>query len=115
MLFGLSFDLVIVEQLGLGIEAIGDDIEHFAADIDRRPVGQVAAVRQAHPQNRVTGLEHRKIDPLVGLTARMGLDIGIVGAEQFLDAGDRQFLGNIDKFAAAVISLAWIALGHICW
>jgi hypothetical protein len=39
------------------------------------------------------------------------LDIGVVGAEQLADPGDRQFLGAIHEFAAAVVALARIALG----
>src|SRR5215469_7037766 len=41
----------------------------------------------------------------------MGLDIGEGAVEQALGPVDRQFLGDIDVFAAAVVSPAGIALG----
>jgi hypothetical protein len=34
------------------------------------------------------------------------LHVGVVGAEQLLDALDRELLGDVDEFAAAVVALA---------
>ena len=41
----------------------------------------------------------------------MRLHVGVFGTEQRLDAVDRQLLGHVDIFAAAVIALARIAFG----
>jgi hypothetical protein len=39
------------------------------------------------------------------------LDVGVIGAEQFLGAVDSQLLDDIDEFAAAVVTLARITFG----
>jgi hypothetical protein len=43
--------------------------------------------------------------------AGMGLDVGVVGAEQRLGATDRERLGDVDELTTAVIAPAGIALG----
>ena len=65
--------------------------------------------RQAH--EGVAGLHQREEHGLVGLRARMGLDVGEAAVEQALGAVDGQCLGDIDEFAAAVIAPAGIAFG----
>ena len=41
----------------------------------------------------------------------MRLDVGVVGAEQLLGAVDGQLLNDVDVFATAVVTLAWVAFG----
>ena len=41
----------------------------------------------------------------------MRLDVGRIGTKNLLHAIKCQLLGNVDKFATAVIAFAWIALG----
>ena len=41
----------------------------------------------------------------------MGLHVGCFGAKDLLDAVDGQLLGDVDKFAATVVALAWVAFG----
>jgi hypothetical protein len=41
----------------------------------------------------------------------MRLHVGVGGAEQLLRPLDRQLLGDVDEFAAAVVALAGIAFG----
>ena len=69
-------------------------------------VGQMAAVGQVHAEDGVAGLEHGQIDGLVGLGARVRLDVHVFGVKQFLGALDGQRLGHIHELAAAVITLA---------
>ena len=64
---------------------------------------------QAH--ELVAGLEACHEHGHVGLCARVGLDVGILGAEQLLDAVDGQVLGLVDTLAAAIVAVAGIALG----
>ena len=45
------------------------------------------------------------------LRARVRLDVGVLGAEQRLDAVDRQLLDLVHDLAAAVVALARVALG----
>ena len=74
-------------------------------------MGQMAAGRQGHAHEGVAGLQQRQEHGLVGLRAGMRLDVGEGAAEQLLGALDRQLLGDVDEFAAAVIAPAGIALG----
>ena len=75
------------------------------------PVRQVPAVREIHAEHGVAQLQRRHVDGNVGLRARMRLHVGVLGAEQGLRAVDRQLLGAVHEFAAAVVALAGIALG----
>ena len=68
-------------------------------------------MRQRHAEDGVARLQQREVHGLVGLRAGMRLHVGVVGAEQLLDALDRQLLGDVDVFAAAVVALARIAFG----
>ncbi len=72
---------------------------------------QVAAVRQIKPQHGVARLERREIDAQVGLAARVGLDIGMLGAEELLGTVAGQIFDNVDAFAAAVVAPAGIPFG----
>ncbi len=71
----------------------------------------MSAVRQAHAEDRVAGLERREEHRLVGLRPGMRLDIREVGVEELPGTVDRQLLGDIDVLATAVVALARIALG----
>jgi hypothetical protein len=74
-------------------------------------VGEVAAVIEGHPHDRVTGVEQRHVGRVVGLGAGVRLDVGVLGAEELLGPVDRELLGDIDPLAAAVVALAGIPLG----
>ena len=69
----------------------------------------MAAVRQAHPEDRVAGGERREEHGLVRLRTGMRLDVRGVGMEELLDPIDRQLLDDVDVLAAAVVALARIA------
>ena len=74
----------------------------------RAAVGQVPAVGQRHAQDGVARLQQRQVHGLVGLRARMRLDVCIIRSEQLLHALDRQRLGHVHVLAAAVVALARI-------
>jgi hypothetical protein len=63
------------------------------------------------PRKRVAGLQQGHEHRLVGLRARVRLDVGVAGAEQLLGPLDGERLDLVDEFAAAVVALARIALG----
>ena len=63
------------------------------------------------PSTVSPGLQHGHIHADIRLRAGVRLDVGMFGAEKLLGAVDRQLLGAVDEFAAAVIALAGIALG----
>ena len=115
----ISLGLVLVRQalhrvvvdLFLGRQAVAHDVEPLAAHVERHAVGQVAAFGQAHAHDRVARLQQGEEHRLVGLRARVGLHVGVLGAEQLLHAVDRQLLDDVDVLAAAVVALAGVALG----
>ncbi len=57
------------------------------------------------------GWHHRQVDGHVGLGAGVGLDVGVLGAEELLGPVDGQGLDDVDVLAAAVVALAGVALG----
>ena len=66
---------------------------------------------EVHPQDRVPGIEQREVRRSVGLGAGVRLHVGEAGAEQGLGAVDREVLGDVHPFTAAVIALAGQSLG----
>ena len=106
-----AFQLVVVQQPVVASHAVLHGAEPLAGQVGRRAVGQVAAGRQAHAQDRVARLQQRQEHRLVGLRAGMRLHIGEPAGEQLLRPIDRQLLGHIHMHAAAVVAASRIALG----
>ena len=71
----------------------------------------MTAVGQVHAEYHVAGLERGHVHRDVSLRAGMGLNVGMLGPEQRLGAVNRELLGFIREFAAAVIALSGVALG----
>ena len=82
-----------------------------AADVDRRAVGEVAALVEAHAEHGVARLEQGQVDGHVGVGAGVGLHVGVLGAEQRLGPLAGQVLDLVDDLVAAVVALARVALG----
>ena len=74
-------------------------------------MGQVTALRKAHAHDGIARLEHREVDGLVRLRAGVGLDVGMLRAEQLAGTVTRDILGDIDRVAAAVVTLRGVSLG----
>ena len=85
-------------------------IEH-ARNVQLHAVRQMPAMGQVEAQHRVARLDGRQIDGHVGLAAGVGLDVGMLGAEQLLGPIAGQILDHVDMLAAAVIAPAGIAFG----
>ncbi|MCY1435007.1 hypothetical protein D9M71_510860 [compost metagenome] len=105
-----ALDLVVVDQ-AVGVDAVLHSVVQLAGRADLGPVGQVAAVGQAHAQEGVAGLQQCQVYRGVGLGTRVWLDVGVPGAEQRLGAVDGQLFNHIDVLAATVITLARVAFG----
>ena len=103
--------LVVVDDLGVVLHTVGDDVEILAGNIDGTAVAQMAAVGQTHAQHGVAGLEQGEEDRQIGVGAGVGLDVGVVAAEQLAGPLTGQLLGDVHGVAAAVVPLAGIALG----
>ncbi|OPZ52379.1 MAG: hypothetical protein BWY91_02337 [bacterium ADurb.BinA028] len=111
MLLGEGLDLVVVDVLGVLVDAVVHRVEPLAAEGDLAAVGEVAAVRQAHRQDGLAGLEERAVDRLVGAGPAVRLDVGVVGAEERGTTVDGDLLRLVDLGAAAVVATAGVALG----
>src|SRR5437867_3801092 len=72
-------------------------------------MSQVAAVGKIHAENLITILYRSQVNRHVCLCAAVWLDVGVVGAEEFLGSIDCLLLNDISPFATAVVALAWIA------
>ena len=103
--------LVHVDLLVGLAQAVGDHLEEPAGEVDRRAVGEVAAEVEAHGDDGVARLRQREVGGHVGLRAGVGLDVGVLGAEELAGPVDGQLLHLVDHLAAAVVALAGVALG----
>jgi len=103
--------VVIIDQVRIGGHAILDGLEPLAGLVDRGAVGQMAAGGERHAHDRIAWLQQRLEHGLVRLRARVGLHVRKLAVEQALGALDRQRLGHVDIFAAAVVALARVAFG----
>ena len=109
-LHGQPHELLVVDALVVLADAVGHDVEVLAGEVERVAVGEVPAVGEVHPEDRVPGLAGRHVDGGVGLGARVGLHVRVVRAEDLLRAGDREALHHVHELAAAVVAPAGVAL-----
>ena len=93
------------------VHAVGADLVQLAGEVDPHAVREVAAVRQLEAEDLVARVDQRVQHGGVGRRARVRLDVGVLGAEQRLGAGDRDGLRDVDLLAAAVVAAAGVALG----
>ena len=121
-----STHLFHVDELGDGIDAIGDKVVVEPGEVDGRTMGEMAAVVESHPQHGVSRLEQGEVDSHVGLRSRVGLDVDVLGAKQLLGAVNSQLLHFVDHLTALVVTATRITLGilvgedrtrrrHDCW
>ena len=104
-----EFRRLVVIHFLLVVQPVGDRVVQLARQVDRRAVRQVAAACQRQAEDGVTGFQRRGVHSLVGLRSGMRLHIRHVGLEQRLGPVDRELLGHVHEFAAAVITFAGIA------
>ena len=73
---------VVVDPLGLLVDAVRVDLVQPAREVDRRAVGEVAAVGEVHAQDPVARLEDAEVGGHVGLGAGVRLDVDVLGARE---------------------------------
>ncbi len=110
MLEGQGAHLVHVDAV-LGAGAVGDEVVEQAARVDRRTVGEMPAMVEAESEHRVAWLQERLVHAHVGVGARVRLDVGVVGTEEFLHPVDGELFDVVDDRIAAVVPLAGVSLG----
>ena len=76
----------VVERLGLLVDHVRHDLEVAAGEVERVAVRQVAAVAQVQAEDGVARLGQGQVGGDVGRRAGMGLDVGVVAAEELLGA-----------------------------
>src|SRR5258705_13990552 len=90
-----------VDALGVLAYSVGDDRIELAGVVHGASGRQMAPVGEIRAEHGVAGLEQGEVDGHVGLGARVGLDVDVLGAEELLGARDRQVLDDADDLAAA--------------
>ena len=74
-------------------------------------MGQMATSIKRHPQNGIARLAQCQHNCTVRLRTGMWLNVDKLTAKQFFGAINRKLLGNINKFAPAVITTRRITFG----
>ncbi|MNO71754.1 hypothetical protein D3C76_626770 [compost metagenome] len=103
-----TLDFVVVDQ-AVGVDAVLYGVVQLAGGGNAGAMGQVTTVCQAHAQNGVATLQQGQVNSGVGLRTGVRLNVGVIGAEQFLGAVDGQLLNNVNVLATTVVTLAWVA------
>ena len=70
--------LVVVEQLGVVVEPVADEVEELGREVDGRAVREVAALVERHAHHGVARLEQRDVRGHVGVGAGVGLHVGVL-------------------------------------
>ena len=71
----------------------------------------MAAFGKVHPQHGIAGLEQGKVHRQVGLSAGVGLHVGVVRAEQLAGPLPGDLFHDVHALAAAIVPLAGIPFG----
>ena len=111
MLQSEPFHGIVVDRPGLFGEFVTDGFVEKARGVDGRTVRKVAAVCEVESHEGVSRLEYGEKDGHIGLSSRVRLYVGILGAEQFAEPIYSQLFHLVYDLAAAVITCAGIALG----
>ncbi len=106
---GQGLKLVVVDDLSIAANLVGDDSVELAREVELVAVGQMAAVGQVKAEKGVAGLNQRHVGGGVRLRAGVGLHVGVVGAEELLGPVACDIFNDIGKLAAAVVALAGVA------
>ena len=101
--------LLHVNAAGL-VHAVRHNVVQLAGDVQLHAVGQVATVRQRQTHDGVAGVQQCVHDGVVRLRTGVGLNVGVLGAEEFLHAGNSEGLNDVNEFAAAVVAAAGVTL-----
>ena len=102
---------VVVERFRLVVDAVGHEVVHAAAEVDRRTVREVAALVEAHAHHLVARFEQRHERRHVRIRTRMRLHVRDLGAKQLARAVARKVFGVVNVgylFALSQFFMAWL-------
>jgi hypothetical protein len=71
----------------------------------------MAAVGEVHPENRISVLTGCQKDGHIGLASGVGLDVGVLGPEEFTGTCDGGPFDDVCEFASPIVAAARVALG----
>ncbi len=108
---GDVFDLVVVEGLGVLPDLVAADAVELAGEVELVAVGEVAAVGEIEAEDGVAGGEQGHEGGGVGLRAGVGLDVGVLGAEELFGAVAGEGFDDVGELATAVVAFSGVALG----
>ena len=108
LFLGQTLHLVVVDQLGLGVDTVEHVMIDLADPVGGAAVSEVAALIQTHAQDLVTGLQNRSENTVVGSGAGVGLDVDVLGAKELLGTLPCQLLNHVGHFAAGLEPLSGI-------
>ncbi len=111
VLFGQARQLIVIDALVFAANAIRDHFVSLTRKIQMVAVGEVAAMRKIHSQDRVAWIQDTGIRGLIGLRARVRLDVGVLSLEQLPGTGASQIFDHIGVLASAAVASAGIAFG----
>ena len=89
---------------------VGDESVQLARDADRRAMGEVPALVEAHGEDRVARLDERQVGGQVRVRAGVRLDVGVLGPEQLRRPSPGEVLDLVGDDVPAVVAPPWVAL-----
>ena len=106
---GQTFHLVVIDTLGLRMNAIGDELIILAREVHRRAMGQMSAMIERKTKNGVAQFDGCLISCQIRIRATMGLNICKPTLEKLFGAIASKVFYDIDLFTTAIITFARIA------
>ncbi len=108
---GLLRECVVIDLLGLLVDAVVCHRVKLAGKIRGMPMGEMAAVGEIHRQDTVARFDGGEVDRHVGLRAAVRLHIDVISAKDLLRPIDRELFDDVDILTTAVPTFAGIAFG----
>ena len=106
----LLHELIVIDAVRNGVNAVSRKIIVGAGHVDRRTVGQMAALCKVHAEHGIARLKQREIYGKVRLCAGVRLHIGMLCAEQTASTLTGDVFHNVYICTAAVIAVTRVAL-----
>ena len=107
--FRLSLDISIINHFGFLVYTVVNYVEIGTGNINRGSMAQMTALRQVHAHDGIARFQESKIHSHIGACTAMSLYISKISIEQLLSAFDSQGFNLVYIFAAAIITMSWVA------
>uniref|UniRef100_E6PYW2 Uncharacterized protein n=1 Tax=mine drainage metagenome TaxID=410659 RepID=E6PYW2_9ZZZZ len=108
---GDGLEFVVVDGFGVFADGVEGGSILLAAEAELVAVGEVSAVSEVEAEDGVAVVEHGHVCGGVCLGTGVGLNVGVLGAEELFGAVAGEIFDDVGELAAAVVAPARIALG----